>query len=49
MKSGKEIQREISNLGIENGFIQELGEHEEEYVLNGITKINGIINFIKRS
>ena len=28
----KEIQREISNLGIENGFIQELGEHEEEYV-----------------
>ena len=28
----EEIQNEISNLGIENGFIQELGEHEEEYV-----------------
>ena len=27
-----EIQNEVSNLGIENGFIQELGEHEEEYV-----------------
>lgn len=28
----EKIQDEVSNLGIENGFIQELGEHEEEYV-----------------
>ena len=28
----KLIQDEIDKLGIENGFIQELGEHEEEYV-----------------
>ena len=28
----KIIQDEIDKLGIENGFIQELGEHEEEYV-----------------
>lgn len=28
----EKIQDEVSNLEIENGFIQELGEHEEEYV-----------------
>lgn len=29
-----EIENYIENLGFENGFIQELGEHEEEYVPN---------------
>lgn len=28
----KEIEEYIEELGLENGFIQELGEHEEEYV-----------------
>lgn len=28
----KEIEDYVETLGIENGFIQELGEHEEEYV-----------------
>lgn len=28
----KEIESYVEELGIENGFIQELGEHEEEYV-----------------
>ena len=28
----REIEEYIEELGIENGFIQELGEHEEEYV-----------------
>ena len=28
----REIEEYIEKLGIENGFIQELGEHEEEYV-----------------
>ena len=28
----KEIQKYIEELGIENGYVQELGEHEEEYV-----------------
>ncbi len=28
----QEILNEIENLGIENGYVQELGEHEEEYV-----------------
>ncbi len=28
----KEIEDYVQNIGIENGFIQELGEHEEEYV-----------------
>lgn len=28
----KEIQEFIEKIGIENGYIQELGEHEEEYV-----------------
>ena len=28
----EEIQAYIENLGFENGFIQELGDHEEEYV-----------------
>lgn len=28
----KEIENYIDELGIENGYIQELGEHEEEYV-----------------
>ncbi len=31
-KEWKEIQDYIENLGFENGFIQELGDHEEEYV-----------------
>ena len=26
------IQKYIEELGIENGYVQELGEHEEEYV-----------------
>ena len=28
----EEIQDYIEQIGIENGYIQELGEHEEEYV-----------------
>lgn len=28
----EEIQKYIEELGIENGYVQELGEHEEEYV-----------------
>ncbi len=31
-KEWKEIERYIEQLNIENGYIQELGEHEEEYV-----------------
>ena len=30
----EEIENFVDELGIENGFIQELGEHEEEYVPN---------------
>lgn len=30
----KEIEEYIEEIGIENGYIQELGEHEEEYVPN---------------
>ena len=30
----QEIEKYIEKIGIENGFIQELGEHEEEYVPN---------------
>ncbi len=29
-----EIEKYVEKLGIENGYIQELGEHEEEYVPN---------------
>lgn len=29
-----EIEKYIEKIGVENGFIQELGEHEEEYVPN---------------
>ena len=28
----QEIEDYVQDIGIENGFIQELGEHEEEYV-----------------
>ena len=28
----KEIENYMYEIGIENGYIQELGEHEEEYV-----------------
>lgn len=28
----KEIENFLYTLGLENGYIQELGEHEEEYV-----------------
>ncbi len=31
-KEWKEIEKYIEKLGIENGYVQELGEHEEEYV-----------------
>ena len=31
-KEWKEIENYIDELGIENGYIQELGKHEEEYV-----------------
>ena len=31
-KEWKKIENYIDELGFENGFIQELGEHEEEYV-----------------
>lgn len=30
----EEIEKFVFNLGIENGYMQELGEHEEEYVPN---------------
>ena len=30
----QEIEKYIEKIGLENGFIQELGEHEEEYVPN---------------
>ena len=30
----KEIENYLYTLGLENGYIQELGEHEEEYVPN---------------
>ena len=33
-KEYKEIENYLYTLGIENGYIQELGEHEEEYVPN---------------
>ncbi len=33
-KEYKEIEEYLFNLDIENGYIQELGEHEEEYVPN---------------
>ena len=29
-----EIEKFVYKLGIENGYMQELGEHEEEYVPN---------------
>ena len=29
-----EIEEYVLKLGIENGYMQELGEHEEEYVPN---------------
>ena len=31
-KEWQEIEDYVEEIGIENGFIQELGEHEEEYV-----------------
>ena len=30
----KQIEDYIEKLGIENGYVQELGEYEEEYVPN---------------
>ena len=33
------IEDFVQEIGIENGFIQELGEHEEEYVPKGIFKL----------
>ena len=30
----EEVENYIFELGLENGYIQELGEHEEEYVPN---------------
>ena len=30
----EEIEEFVYSLGIENGYMQELGEHEEEYVPN---------------
>ncbi len=32
IKEWQEIEKCVEKMGIENGFIQELGEHEEEYV-----------------
>ena len=31
-KEYKEVENYLYTLGLENGYIQELGEHEEEYV-----------------
>ena len=31
-KEWQEIEDYVEEIGIENGFIQDLGEHEEEYV-----------------
>ena len=33
-KEYKEIEKYLYSLDLENGYIQELGEHEEEYVPN---------------
>ena len=33
-KEYKEVEKYLYTLGLENGYIQELGEHEEEYVPN---------------
>ena len=30
----EEVENYLFELGLENGYIQELGEHEEEYVPN---------------
>ena len=33
-KEYKEVENYLYTLGLENGYMQELGEHEEEYVPN---------------
>ena len=40
-KEYKEVENYLYTLGLENGYIQELGEHEEEYVPNFDLVVNG--------